>query len=77
MKPVTHFLILAAVTLAPLVDQMRGLIYEQDVALGTQFPELRSDKIYFLTLRGLEKPCGWSFDEAADRMCVDADEEAG
>ena len=59
--------------MAPLISRMAQATLERGKANGLDpgHAELLSDKLYFLALRGLEEPCGWTQNETWTAMNID------
>jgi hypothetical protein len=55
----------AAIGMGPQIAQMDALQRQISLADGNdeELTELRSDRLFFLYLRGLEGPCNWSMSE--------------
>jgi hypothetical protein len=55
----------AAIGMGPRIAKMDALQRQLSLDAGTdeELTELRSDKLFFLYLRGFEEPCAWSMSE--------------
>ena len=62
----------AAIAMAPLIAETSVAMRKHGRNIGTdpELIDLRSDKIFLLTCRRLERPCSWSLDEAWAAMIV-------
>ncbi|MFZ2159332.1 MAG: hypothetical protein WAV72_24865 [Bradyrhizobium sp.] len=60
----------AARILAPLIAEIDRSMRARDRANGVdpEYADLRADKVFLLTARGLEGPCEWSLDQAFEAM---------
>lgn len=65
----------AARKMAGLITEIDRAMRRRDRANGVdpEYADLRADKVFLLTARGLEGPCAWSLDEAFAEMSETAD----